>query len=236
MTIDRLMFALTLLGAVVTLVFAGLMQAGAPESLPASVNGFDRPIFAVYFARSMEDLAFITGPGAAAIREWMQGIQALDTWFPLAYGGMAMAFFAGLGFRGRKLAFLGVILAAAAIGADWAENEVANRILADLNAGRDPSEALGAMWRHTWLKWGLIGAYSAFLSYLLATDGRRLLAIIPGLAAIAFLVTFVTGADPDVFRVTNYLLVAFMLTFPIAAVFYLRARDRHGAERSVSDV
>jgi hypothetical protein len=217
------MFVLTLIGALVTLVFSGLMQAGAPESLPASVNGFDRPIFAVYFARSFDDLAFIAGPGAAAIREWMHGIQALDTWFPLAYGGMGMAFFAGLGFRGRKLAFLGVILAAGAIGADWAENEVANRILADLDAGRDPSDSLDAMWGHTWLKWGLIAAYSAFLSFLLASDGRRLLAIIPGLAAIAFLATYITGANPDVFRVTNYLLVAFMLTFPVAAVFYLRA-------------
>ncbi len=221
------MFGLTLLGAAVTLIFVGLMQAGAPESLPANVNGYDRPIFAVYFARSIEDLAFITGPGAAAIREWIQGIQALDTWFPLAYGGMAIAFFAGLGLRGRKLAFLGVLLAAGAIGADWAENEVANRILADLDAGRDPSAELDAMWRHTWMKWGLIGAYSGVLSYLLATDSRRPLAIFPGLAAIAFLVTYVTGAHPDAFRVTNYLLTAFMLTFPVAAIFYLRAPDRN---------
>jgi hypothetical protein len=220
------MFALTLLGAAVTLIFAGLMQSGAPESVPASVNGFNRPIFALYFARSVGDLAFITGPGAAAIRDWMQGIQALDNWFPLAYGGMAMAFFAGLGLRGRKLAFLGIVLVAGAIVADWAENAVANRILADLDAGRHPAAELDAMWRHTWIKWGLIAAYSGVLSYLLATDGRRLLAIIPGLTAIAFVVTYFTAADPDVFRVTNLLLVAFMLTFPVAAIFYLRARDR----------
>lgn len=227
MTTDRWMFVLTIIGALVTLVFAGLMQAGAPEALPASVNGFDRPIFAIYFARSIEDLAFITGPGNAAIREWIEGIQALDTWFPLAYGGMGMAFFAGLGFRGRKLAFLGVFLIAAAIGADWAENNIANGILADLDAGNDPTSALDAMWGRTWLKWGLIAAYSAFLSYLLLRDGRRILAIIPGLTAIAFLATYASGANPDVFRVTNYLLVAFMLTFPVAAVFYLRASDRH---------
>ena len=227
MTTDRWMFVLTILGALVTLVFAGLMQAGAPEGLPASINGFDRPIFAVYFARSIEDLAFITGPETAAIRAWIQGIQALDTWFPLAYGGMGMAFFAGLGLRGRKLAFLGVILAAAAIGADWAENVVANRILAELDAGGDPTALLAAMWGHTWIKWGLIAAYSAFLSFLLIRDGRRMLAIIPGLTAIAFLATYASGANPDVFRVTNYLLVAFMLTFPVAGVFYLGASDRH---------
>lgn len=224
MTLQRLCFLLTLVATVITLTFAFLMQSGAPESLPESVNGFNRPIFAVYFARSLEDLAFITGPQAADIRTWMHGIQALDTWFPLAYGGMAIVFFAALGLRGKRLAFLGIVLAAAAIGADWAENEVANRILADLDAGADPTERLDAMWGHTWIKWGFIAAYAALMSVLMGLDRRPLLAILPGAAAIALAASWLTGADPAVFRVANILLVLFMLIFPIAAGMYLFKR------------
>lgn len=224
MTLQRLCLLLTLVATVITLIFAVLMQSGAPDSLADSVNGYNRPIFAVYFARTLEDLAFITGPQTAEIRTWMHGIQALDTWFPLAYGGMAILFFAAMGLRGQRLAFLGIALAAAAVGADWAENEVANRILADLDAGVDPTERLDAMWGHTWIKWGFIAAYAAVLSALMGLDKRPRLAILPGAAAIALTASWVTGADPAVFRVANILLVLFMLTFPVAAGMYLIKR------------
>lgn len=218
-------FYLTIILALVTLGFAAMI--GQPGPLPegADLNGYQRPLFALYFSTSIEDLAFLSGEEAAALRQHIMGIQQLDTWFPVAYGGMAMAFFFGLGLRGAKLAWLGLVLAALTIGADWAENEVANRILADLDSGADPTERLDAMWGHTWIKWGAIGAYAAVMAGIMALARRRLLAVFPALAAFGIAASWFTQADPAVFNWANQLLVPFMLTFPAAAVMYLRAKD-----------
>lgn len=233
----RLGLFLTIALTVVTLVFAGLMGQPGPLQAEADLNGFQRPLFALYFATSIADLAFIAGPENAALREHLMHLQALDKWFPLAYGGMAMAFFFALGVRGAKLAWLGLALAAATIGADWAENEVANRILADLDAGEDPTARLDAMWGHTWIKWGAIAGYAAVLAAIMALARRRLLAIFPALAAFGIGASYVAQADPAVFNWANQLLVPFMLTFPVAAVMYLRAKDEsaEGDDESVGE-
>lgn len=221
----RIALFLTIVLTVVTLGFAGLMGQPGPMQAEADLNGFQRPLFALYFATSIDDLAFIAGSENAPLREHLMHLQALDRWFPLAYGGMAIAFFFALGMRGAKLAWLGLALAAATIGADWAENEVANRILADLDAGADPTERLDAMWGHTWIKWGAIAGYAAVLAMIMALARRRLLAVFPALAAFGVGASYFSSADPAVFNWANQLLVPFMLTFPVAAVMYLRAKD-----------
>ena len=218
-------FYLTIILTLVTLGFAAMMGQPAPVPPGTDFNGYQRPLFALYFATSLEDLAFLSGEPAAALRQHLMTLQQLDTWFPVAYAGMAMAFFFGVGLRGTKLAWLGLALAALTIGADWAENEVANRILADLDAGVGPTERLDAMWGHTWIKWGAIGAYAAVLAGSMALARRRLLAVFPALAAFGIAASWFTQADPAVFNWANQLLVPFMLTFPAAAVMYLRAND-----------
>ena len=221
----RKAFYLTVVFALVTLGFAAFMGQAGPVQADTELNGFNKPIFALYFSTSPEDLAFIAGAEGAALRQHLMGIQVLDTWFPLAYGGMAMVFFFALGVRGTRLAWLGFVIAALAIGADWAENEVANRILADLEAGADPTERLDAMAGHTWVKWGAIAAYAAVMAVIMGLARRRLLAIFPALAAFGLAASYATGPDPEVFNWANQLLVPFMLTFPVAAVMYLRAKD-----------
>ncbi len=224
MSISRLCLWATILFAVFTLLMSGAMSGWDLTGDPGA-NGYARSIFALYFAQDLDQLAFLAGDENAARRAELMRVQALDMYYPFIYAGMAMLFFAGIGLRGVKLAWLGLILAAAAIGADLAENEVANRVLADLEAGADPTERLDALWGHSWIKWGFIGAYAAVMAAIMILDRRRLLAIFPLLAAFGVLASWLQGGAPDYFNWAYQLLVPFMLTFPVAAWIYKGEAD-----------
>ncbi|WP_417493970.1 hypothetical protein [Maricaulis sp.] len=228
MRISKLAFITAIAGAVATLVFPILF--GSPPDLGAApmADGFVTPILALEFARSAADLAFLQGEGAEALRGFLVHTQSLDRFFPLAYAGMAAMFFLALGLRnpGRWLAWAALAVALVTVGADWAENAVMNRLLAELGAGAEPrANLLAALHGHTWIKWGLIGLYAALFSVLLWQDKRRLLAIPGVVAALAIAVTWLSGSNGQVAEIMSTLLIPFMLTFPLAAVMYLRGNS-----------
>ncbi|MHA6289612.1 hypothetical protein [Maricaulis sp. CAU 1757] len=76
----------------------------------------------------------------------------------------------------------------------------------------------------TWVKWGLIALYAAVMAVVMWLEKRRLLALPPALAALAIGATWLSGGAGQVAEVMGLLLIPFMLTFPVAAVMYLRAR------------
>jgi hypothetical protein len=264
MTPSRWAFVATLVLTLATLAFP-LALFGTPPDLGSApmANGFQTPILAFEFAKGIDDIAFLQGEDAAALRAWLVDVQFKDNVFPIAYAGMAAVFFLGMALRGRFLAVIGIGLALATIPADWQENATMNAILAELETpvcGHDVEPAEGRdqvvlrdclpegyfdqaspeaelvsyafdsflpvrieMLRvDTWIKWGLIGAYAAWLAALLWTDKRRILAIAPALAGLSVLVTFLSGSNGHVAEVMSKLLIPMMLTFPIAAVMYLR--------------
>jgi len=221
MSLSRISLIGTILLAIVTLVLSGAMSGWDLSSDPGA-NGYARSIFALYFADNAGELSFLAGEAGEARRAALMRVQSIDMYYPFAYAGMAICFFLALGLRGVKLAWLGLVVAALAIGADLAENEVANRILADLAAGADPTDRLDAMHGHTWIKWGFIGGYAAILAAIMLLARRRFLALFPGLAAAALFGAWFSGDEPEYFNWAYQVLIPFMLTFPAAAVIYLR--------------
>ncbi|WP_417476347.1 hypothetical protein [Maricaulis sp.] len=228
MRLSNWAFIATIALAIATLIFPILF--GSPPDLGAApmAAGFTTPILTLELARSPADLAFLQGDDAAALREFLIHTQSLDRFFPLAYAGMAAMAFLALGLRnpGRWLAWAALALALVTIGADWAENTVMNRLLAELGAGAEPRAGLlAALYGHTWIKWGLIALYAALFSVLMWQDQRRLLAI-PGVAAaLAIAATWLSGSNGQVAEIMGVLLIAFMLTFPLAALMYLRGKS-----------
>ena len=228
MRISNLAFIAAIAGAIATLVFPILFGAPPEPGAAPMADGFVTPILALEFARSADELAFVQGEGAAALRAFLVHTQSLDRFFPLAYAGMAAMFFLALGLRrpGRWLAWAALAVALVAIGADWAENRVIGRLLAELAAGDEPrARLLAALHGHTWIKWGLIGLYAALFSVLMWQDKRRLLAIPGAVAALAIAVTWISGSNGQVAEIMAALLIPFMLTFPLAALMYLRGKS-----------
>jgi len=221
-------FIAVIAAAIATLIFPLLFGAAPDLGSAPMAAGFTTPILALEFARSAGDLAFLRGDVAETLRAFLVNTQSLDRFFPLAYAGMAALFFLALGLRhpARWLAWAALAVAAVTIGADWAENAVINRVLDAISAGEEPQAGLlAALQGHTWIKWGLIGLYAALFSLLMWRDKRRLLAI-PGIvAALAIAATWLSGSSGEVAEIMSLLLIPFMLTFPLAAVLYLRGKS-----------
>lgn len=223
MSLSRIFLLLCLALTVAALGLAYLMGQPAPAGATDLPNGHERAIFALYFAQSLDDLAFIAGEEGAALRDYLVEVQSLDMYFPFAFAGLAACLFAALGLRGVHLAWLGSLAALFVIGADLAENEVANRVLADLSAGEDPTERLDALNSHSWIKWWAIAGYMVWMSLVLWFEKRRILALIPVLGAVPIVIGWLTQPDGSVMAMTYPLLVVAMLSFPVIAIVYLRA-------------
>tara|TARA_R110002072_G_scaffold16229_9_gene63693 strand:- start:358 stop:1068 length:711 start_codon:yes stop_codon:yes gene_type:complete len=221
-------FIAAIAAASATLIFPLLFGAAPDLGSAPMAAGFQTPILAFEFARSADDLAFLQGDAATALRAFLRHTQSLDRFFPLAYAGMAAMFFLALGLQRprRWLAWAALVIAVVTIGADWAENAVLNRLLAEISAGDAPRAGLlAALQGHTWIKWGLIGLYAALFSLLMWQDKRRLLAIPGAVATLAIAVTWASGSNGQVAEIMGALLIPFMLTFPLAAVLYLRGKS-----------
>jgi hypothetical protein len=133
MTPSRWAFALSVLLALVTMAFPLALFGQPPEPAAPLHDGFRTPILAFEFATRAEHLAFLEGEAGAEMRAHMHHVQFLDWFFPVAYAGMAVAFFLGLALRGNFLALIGIPLALGTILADWQENTTMNAILAEMD-------------------------------------------------------------------------------------------------------
>lgn len=228
MTSWRWALVLSLVLAAASIVFVILFGSPpGPGSAPMSA-GFRSPVMALELAKSVDDLAFLQGDAAAELRAHLVRVQQLDWGFPLAYAGMAAAFFAGLGLRGGKLnglAWAALAVALFAIPADYMENRVINRVLADLAIGADPSERLDALQAHTWMKWGAIGLYGALMAALMWVRGHRLLALPGVLVAASVVWAALSGAAGGPAEIMALAMIPFMLGFPVAAIMLLRQPD-----------
>jgi len=77
----------------------------------------------------------------------------------------------------------------------------------------------------TWIKWGLIAAYGAMMALLMFRDKRRILALPSVAASLAIVATYLSGSSGQVAEIILMTMPAFMLSFPIAAVMYLRSAN-----------
>lgn len=218
----RTAFCLSIVFAVWTIVLTQMMGGAEPAPGAPLTRGYETPILLLEFAGSEDDLAFIAGEAGAPLRDELQRVQALDFWFPIAYAGLAFWCFLGLGLMGRKLAWLGVILSAATIPADWAENAVINDILLVMGHGEGAAAFLPDLALTTWIKWGLIAAYAILFGLVLIGDRRRLLAV-PALAGGGIiLATAATQGSARFAELIMLPLALFFLTILLTAMLYLR--------------
>jgi hypothetical protein len=263
MTLSRKCLVTTFAFAAATVVFTVLFGT-PPVPVAPMADGFTTPMFALEFARSVGDLAFLQGQAADGLRSHLQRTQELDRFFPIAYAGMAAVFFCGLLARHRGLASIGVVLAVLTIPADWLENRYVDSVISISNphvcisiSDREGemmcaeldmappfptgtidgavdsdvvtsrlADVLQGLQTTTWIKWGLIALYAALMSILMFQDRRRILAIPGAVAALAILATYLSGSNGHVAEIMGITLLPFMLSFPIAAIFYLRAPER----------
>jgi len=256
-------FIASLVFSIASIILVFMFGGEPPAGSAPMAEGFKTPILALEFARSLEDLAFLQGRDAAALRANLMRVQSLDQYFPIAYAGMAALFFFALVLRGNKLAWIAVALAVATILADWVENQSVDSIIAlsglyscepivdseaefcifieenlmpsvhappsqypgEADRQNRLQEALPVLTLTTWIKWGLIAGYGAMMALLMIRDKRRILALPSAAASLAILATYLSGSSGQMAEIILMTMPAFMLSFPIAAVMYLRSAN-----------
>ncbi|MAL08797.1 MAG: hypothetical protein CMF74_03910 [Maricaulis sp.] len=200
------------------IVFVVLFGQTMPQTAEGMAEGFETPILALEFANTRDDLAFVRAEDADALRAAFMAGQALDVWFPLAYGGLMIAVLAGLALRGRSIAWIGVLAAAIAIPADWWENAVIHRILIDPEGAPADLPALAAS---TFTKWFAISGAAAMFAIATFRQGWWLLALLALPCAIAWPVVALTGAPGGLAELGSLATTIFFLALPITAVWAL---------------
>jgi hypothetical protein len=154
-------------------LLAGVATAVLIATFPSipKAPGVRSPIVELEFARSVAEVATITGNYDAAITEAFRSNIAHDRWFILAYTGfLALSCASAWRIRRHYWLIAGVGLAVAAGIFDHIENSALLNLL-DSNNSR-PEQHLAELHRFTWLKWGSIVAVFLCLATFQWYSGR----------------------------------------------------------------
>lgn len=188
-----------------TLLF-GLLTLGLGvillSILPSQANlskGFKTPIIAFEFAKTPDDLAFLSGSSASSRhhRTQMDKAHTWDMFFPFAYGGFLALLLWGLLLRGYKAAWLGLPFALLIIPLDILENLVLLDITEALRQGHPALDPLlHTVHIRTWLKWGAIGTAIGFISFGWYSCKEYISALLGGLVALSVAVCWLSGSYP----------------------------------------
>lgn len=205
------------LAALATLALSVALLATLPATAKLSA-GFRTPVLALEFARTPADLAFVSGPDAAPVRQQMYLAHQIDLLFPFAYAGLLALLLSAQARRGLPAGRVGLVCALAIIPGDLAENTVIFQILAELEQRDSVVPLLSALHLATWCKWAAIGLTALVLAL---TSWQEKAWVASGLslaAGVALLATWLTDARGGVVELMGLLVTLWLGFLALRAV------------------
>ena len=214
---------LACIGLAVATTALSVMMAGemSPGSAPMA-EGFRTPMLAFELARTEADLAFLEGNGAEPLRAELEHMQQLDAYFPFVYAGMLASLFLGLALAGRRVAWLGLVVALVVIPADLAENHFLDSMLRELAAGGAVGPLLDGLIASTSVKWGLIATSAGLFAHLMLGQRSFGRAVIGAATAVGWWLVLLLGAPGILAEIAGILLFLFFVGVPFSAIVELR--------------
>lgn len=194
----RLLIATGVMGLAALILGIALLLA-----LPAKAKlseGFSTPIVALVFAKTPDDLLFLTGKESVAIemREKISRGQQVDMMFPFAYGGLLAMSLWCLARAGEKSAWFGMVFALGLIPADIRENLVLADLLSELEKGQSVTASLALLYPAAWIKWGCLAVATGIFSFCAIRQKMPYTGVLAGIVAITLALTWFTNTRPIV--------------------------------------
>lgn len=213
----------TALAALATLALAALLLFVYPAKAPLS-EGFRTPILAFEFAKTAEDLAFLSGQSEAAsqYRANMDRGQRIDMLFPFAYAGLLALLLLALARQGIASAWVGLLFALSIVPSDIHENLVMLETTAALAKDQPLTALLPSLHTATWLKWWGLAITAGFLAFAYLQRRHWFAAGLSALASLAIVLSWLSNAQPMAVESMTLLLSLFYLFFSIQAFWALR--------------
>lgn len=216
-------YKLSLLLGIATLLFGLLMLFILPQKAALS-PGFQTPIIAFEFARSQQDLVFLTGNGSTekTNRQKMLIGHRWDMVFPFIYAGFIISLLRQDFIRGHLWARPGIWLAVVAILADLMENRILLQILSALEQDQPVLVDFTDLYLSTWLKWGCL-VLSIFIHSIVLLRSRKIFWSLPGifLFAIATL-CLLLNSPPILTEIMSFFVSIFFLMSTIRIFLHIR--------------
>ncbi|WCL48279.1 hypothetical protein [Leptospira sp. GIMC2001] len=191
-TKKRLITAILALLTMLCSVFM-LFQYPAQASLS---EGYQTPVLAFEFARTPEDLNFMTGdsPDAQANRIAMRLGQSYDSLFPFLYAGLIAMCIFSIAKQFNSIVFFGILFSILIVPSDLYENSIMNAIIDSLDGGQNVTKLLSSLYIATWLKWGNISIAMMILSIVAYLNKDWIPSVfVSAIASIMIFLTWVTG-------------------------------------------
>ena len=209
---DRRVILATAFAGLAALLLAIAQWFSFPSAAALS-EGFKTPILALEFAKTEQDIAFLTGPGSAAstMRAQMRQGHKIDMVFPFAYGGLIALTLLGLARAGVRSAWPGLAVAVAIIPADLIENQVILDLLAALEQQQPPTALLGALHAATWFKWWCIALAAGLLALGAWQRKMRCTAALSAMTALALVLTWLSHEKGLVVEVMGIITAVFLI-------------------------
>jgi len=214
--------AIIVIGLIMMLTFP--VKANLPE-------GFITPIIAFEFAKTEQDLSYLSGASETQRlnREKMNAGLKWDMAFPFVYGGFLLLLLIQQVISGRRIAWLGIPFAALIIPFDINENLRLLDIISALNRAETTSDILPVLHTATWLKWGAIGLAIGVFSITLVRDKSIWLALLAAATSLSIAGCWVTNSNPYLAEGMTGMLSLFFVIFVLRECVYLRRASRSAA-------
>lgn len=183
-------------------------------------EGYSTPIVALVFAKTPDDLAFLTGkePVAIEMRDKVSRGQQIDMMFPFAYGGLLALSLWCLARAGEKSAWFGIVFALGVIPADIRENLVLVDLLSELEKGQVVTASLALLYPATWIKWGCLAFAAGFLSFCALRQKMPYTGALAGMVAVTLALTWFTNTRPLVAEIMALITSIFFIFLSIRSM------------------
>jgi hypothetical protein len=218
---------ITALVGFLTLILAGLAIASFPSTAKLS-DGFFTPIVALEFAKTPEDVAFLTGKDSQAIemRNKMRSGQKVDMVFPFAYGGLLALTLLCLARAGVKFAWFGLVFAVGVVGCEMWENLIIADMLTALDQAQPVSTLLLALSPAIWSKWWCLAASAGFIGIAAFTQKMPWTGGLGVLTFVALALTWFTDARPIVAEIMALISTVFLTFLSVRAIIIAKKASR----------
>ncbi|MCW7468498.1 hypothetical protein [Leptospira kanakyensis] len=205
-------------------LFLSLIGIFVYPSQAALNKGFRTPIIAFEFAKSADDIKFITGneEEPKKIRSEMRAGQKLDILFPFFYAGLIFSLIYSESKKINLLVLVGLVASSIIIPFDLYENYILDQILFRLDSLKDVSDLFPQLEVATWWKWGAIAIATFVLSLEFFIKKQWFNGLISFFAGASILCTWISGSNGYVAEIMMGFVSLFFVYFGIRSLILYR--------------
>jgi hypothetical protein len=210
---------LTASAGVVTLMLGIVMLTVFPLSADLP-DGFSTPIIAFEFAKTPEDISYLTGNGTLESNNRAKMAAGLhwDMAFPFAYAIFLCLLLLQLLSKGERITIIALPIVLLIVPLDIQENLTLLNLVEALNSSASTESLLQNLHLHTWLKWAAIGISTLIIAIAFFSQKQYYSTAISAATTCGIGVCWLSESNPVITEVMSITVFIFFLFFTLKSI------------------